>query len=664
MVKKTKNFIPKVVEIKNPYGRDIKLRIEEPGLTTGWLNRNYLSELEADMDSYHSADNYEHSQFLHFKSKVKNTKADFLLTNYNESVSNLPNGYQLTPIFIQDYDFSHEGHQVDFRRLEVIESFEKHRNSLQKAQSTFDSHRRGHSSNTAFSSKTHKSKDNGSHYLVYTTQQPFFYNLHLRTNYQRALRELHIWTDCQHHPMIPRVRHCSYHRGVVCILSEYKGETPASQFDMKRIKEVKIGELSKAELWNREARVWACLVWFAEMLLVLEYFHKEKKVMIRDIKPEDLLIDQRGHLKFNHFENSREGVSKDLYSFRGHHQYSAPEMLSKDAYESPGVDLYSLGVVLYELLTGFPPFEENDKKLILKQKCRRELQFPRTMDSEIADMLRELLRSDPRTRITSYSHYYSRLDVLGINLKKLKKDRYGYVVFDLEPEDYFKSRDESKIGPSLDDIIDEIYPEVETDNLEGYTPEEADELKSVFKYHGLSDLDILALEIEPNKEKDQDGSEKGDHNGANLESIIKGNNFDDRIGKFKKSYDEVLLSGLLDKRNPAYVSLKTDEKKIEFPSDVTDLGLIELPSVHSNRGDFRVSLNPRVFRPKSGNTLQLMKDRSGSKGGDVELGLSRKIFDDSEEESFYPQDKKLSGKRRKTRPRLIFETMNSDEGDN
>mmetsp|Transcript_16991 Transcript_16991/g.16860 ORF Transcript_16991/g.16860 Transcript_16991/m.16860 type:complete len:178 (-) Transcript_16991:475-1008(-) len=102
--------------------------------------------------------------------------------------------------------------------------------------------------------------------------------------------------------------------------------------------------------------------YFGEILLGLEYLHG-RDIVYRDLKPENVLLDIDGHIKITDFGLSKENIRnrERTYSYCGSPEYMCPEMLQK-AGHGRGVDFYSLGSLLYEMLTGLPPFYDPDKQ--------------------------------------------------------------------------------------------------------------------------------------------------------------------------------------------------------------------------------------------------------------------------------------------------------------
>ena len=139
--------------------------------------------------------------------------------------------------------------------------------------------------------------------------------------------------------------------------------------------------------------------YFCEIVLALEYLH-EQKIIFRDLKPENTLIDLDGHLKLVDFGLAKEDHGSRLHSFCGSHEYLSPEMLKRAGYNRC-VDFYSLGSFLYEMLTGLPPFWDKDRSRLYHKILNEELVIPRYLSKNAQLLVGGLLRKDPTLRIGS-----------------------------------------------------------------------------------------------------------------------------------------------------------------------------------------------------------------------------------------------------------------------
>lgn len=92
------------------------------------------------------------------------------------------------------------------------------------------------------------------------------------------------------------------------------------------------------------------------MFLAIEYLHSHN-IIYRDLKPENVLIDSVGYIRVTDFGLSKMKIfnDSDAYSICGTPEYLAPEILNKQGHGKP-VDWWTFGCILYEMLTGVPPF--------------------------------------------------------------------------------------------------------------------------------------------------------------------------------------------------------------------------------------------------------------------------------------------------------------------
>eukprot|EP00826_Nyctotherus_ovalis_P017326 TRINITY_DN15098_c0_g7_i1.p4 TRINITY_DN15098_c0_g7~~TRINITY_DN15098_c0_g7_i1.p4 ORF type:complete len:177 (-),score=56.65 TRINITY_DN15098_c0_g7_i1:445-975(-) len=102
-------------------------------------------------------------------------------------------------------------------------------------------------------------------------------------------------------------------------------------------------------------------IYLAEVLLALEELHK-REIIYRDLKPDNVVMDAEGHAVLTDFGLSKEGIKATDYtlSFCGSLAYLAPEVLGRSGH-GKSVDWYLLGVLLYEMLVGMPPYFDKNR---------------------------------------------------------------------------------------------------------------------------------------------------------------------------------------------------------------------------------------------------------------------------------------------------------------
>ncbi|ORZ39991.1 molecular mechanism For the regulation of protein kinase B Akt By hydrophobic motif phosphorylation [Catenaria anguillulae PL171] len=143
-------------------------------------------------------------------------------------------------------------------------------------------------------------------------------------------------------------------------------------------------------------------MYVAEILLGLKYLHS-KGIVYRDLKLENLLIDDDGHVKITDFGLCKEGIGQGdtTSTFCGTPEYLAPEILEEENYGKT-VDWWALGIVTYEMLVGKPPFgsPESVEKLF-QAILHRPIEYPASLSPNAKALLQGLLNRDFKERLGS-----------------------------------------------------------------------------------------------------------------------------------------------------------------------------------------------------------------------------------------------------------------------
>ncbi|NXF14438.1 SNRK kinase, partial [Rhodinocichla rosea] len=139
--------------------------------------------------------------------------------------------------------------------------------------------------------------------------------------------------------------------------------------------------------------------YFAQIVHAISYCHK-LHVVHRDLKPENVVFfEKQGLVKLTDFGFSNKfQPGKKLTTSCGSLAYSAPEILLGDEYDAPAVDIWSLGVILFMLVCGQPPFQEaNDSEtLTMIMDCKYTV--PPHVSKECKDLITRMLQRDPKRR--------------------------------------------------------------------------------------------------------------------------------------------------------------------------------------------------------------------------------------------------------------------------
>ncbi|MQM02565.1 hypothetical protein Taro_035338 [Colocasia esculenta] len=186
-----------------------------------------------------------------------------------------------------------------------------------------------------------------------------------------------------HHPNIVRIYEVIATKTKIYIVMEY----------------VSGGQLSDKMSYLRMLSEKEARKYFQQLIDAVEYCHS-RGIYHRDLKPENLLIDNKGNLKVSDFGLSALRKPGDMLSTAcGSPSYVAPEVIVHKKYEGAAADVWSCGVVLFELLAGYLPFEDRNTTNLYRKISRADYKCPDWFTANQKRLISRLLEPMPRRRV-------------------------------------------------------------------------------------------------------------------------------------------------------------------------------------------------------------------------------------------------------------------------
>ncbi|XP_070772931.1 ribosomal protein S6 kinase beta-1 isoform X1 [Enoplosus armatus] len=142
----------------------------------------------------------------------------------------------------------------------------------------------------------------------------------------------------------------------------------------------------------------ACF-YLAEISMALGHLH-QKGIIYRDLKPENIMLNNNGHVKLTDFGLCKESIHDGTvtHTFCGTIEYMAPEILMRSGHNR-AVDWWSLGALMYDMLTGAPPFTGENRKKTIDKILKCKLGLPPYLTQEARDLLKKLLKRNASLRL-------------------------------------------------------------------------------------------------------------------------------------------------------------------------------------------------------------------------------------------------------------------------
>lgn len=206
--------------------------------------------------------------------------------------------------------------------------------------------------------------------------------------------------------------------------------------------------------------------YFQQLISAVAFCHA-RGVYHRDLKPENLLLDENGDLKVSDFGLSAvsDQIRQDglFHTFCGTPAYVAPEVLGRKGYDAAKVDIWSCGVILFVLMAGYLPFQDQNIMAMYKKIYKGEFRCPRWFSPELIRLSNKLLDTNPETRIT----------IPEIMENRWFKKGFKHVKFYIEDDRLCNVQEHDEMESLSDQSMSESDSEVETRRRVGTLPRPA-----------------------------------------------------------------------------------------------------------------------------------------------------------------------------------------------
>ena len=266
--------------------------------------------------------------------------------------------------------------------------------------------------------------------------------------------------------------------------------------------------------------------YYYQLINGLECLH-HYGIVHRDLKPENLLLNKKNILKIIDFGLSNYYNEIDLLSTPcGSPSYASPEMVIGNKYDGFLIDIWSSGIILFAMLCGFLPFEDQDNEILFKKIYECKVEFPNDISKDAIDLMKKIMVSNPKKRIT---------------LNEIKNHRF-----------YLKGKKKfQQLHPSLVKEVENTY-----EGKIKYIKEDQKKEENIYKINNKK------FEEKENEQKnDFDSKDKIDKSGKKILDIKTDKILDLNEKKDKKNKINITIKEKKDNKNNNNNKIKEDLMK-------------------------------------------------------------------------------------------------------
>ena len=381
------------------------------------------------------------------------------------------------------------------------------------------------------------------------------------------------------------------------------------------------GELFNYIVKNQKLSEEETAFFFYQIINGVEYLHS-KNIVHRDLKPENLLLCEGNILKIIDFGLSNFYNGNYLSTPCGSPCYASPEMVSGNKYNGFNIDIWAIGIILFAMLCGYLPFEDDDNDILFQKILECKLHYPSHLSPLAKDIMKKILVTNPEKRIKIPQIKKHKFYLMGKKLYN-KKFNINEEVNDVEDSNDFEEEKinnnkshYNRLNTEYDDEIDIKINIKKNDKIKikKNKNHENEEHKKTINSNEITPLQTAPNLNDNNKENNinnnniNEDSHNNNSNNKDYKSINTSNNIESTSNNQKnKLFNDYFKNGnMISKKNKKIEHINIIDRKINEGNGNSK----KKRNINTKLMNYNKNIISNTTQHTSPNTVQNIKDRS------------------------------------------------------
>ena len=381
------------------------------------------------------------------------------------------------------------------------------------------------------------------------------------------------------------------------------------------------GELFNYIVKNQKLSEEETAFFFYQIINGVEYLHS-KNIVHRDLKPENLLLCEGNILKIIDFGLSNFYNGNYLSTPCGSPCYASPEMVSGNKYNGFNIDIWAIGIILFAMLCGYLPFEDDDNDILFQKILECKLHYPSHLSPLAKDIMKKILVTNPEKRIKIPQIKKHKFYLMGKKLYN-KKFNINEEVDDVEDSNDFEEEKinnnkshYNRLNTEYDDEIDIKINIKKNDKIKikNNKNHENEEHKKTINSNEITPLQTAPNLNDNNKENNinnnniNEDSHNNNSNNKDYKSINTSNNIESTSNNQKnKLFNDYFKNGnMISKKNKKIEHINIIDRKINEGNGNSK----KKRNINTKLMNYNKNIISNTTQHTSPNTVQNIKDRS------------------------------------------------------